>query len=195
MEVWGLRDLRSAGATTLLAPTEAVVVGATRMAAGVHTTATEGVGARQRGVTPNVLFADTHVLSALDACEVAHLRFCERVRHMPAAASPAPVQAVPAANLAPDLMGTAVRGSVTSGHPWRRCVETLEPHLADTRAAAVAADAPPRLPNAVITKALRSATCARRATAGATEALDKALSSRGRRLKRAYPSPMHLNPV
>ena len=46
---------------------------ATKMAAGMYTTAPEGPGARQRGVTPNVLFADTHVLSALDACGDAHL--------------------------------------------------------------------------------------------------------------------------
>ena len=116
MEVWGPRDPRSAAATALLAPIEAVLARATRMAAGVHTAATEGAGARQRGVTPNVLFADTHVLSALDASGVAHLRFCERTRHMPAAARPALGLAVPA-NLAPDLMGAAVRGSVTSGHP------------------------------------------------------------------------------
>ena len=77
------------------------------MAAGVHTTATEGAGARQRGVTPNVLFADTHVPSALDACGVAHLRFCERTRHMPAAASAAPGLAVPPANLAPDFTGAS----------------------------------------------------------------------------------------
>ena len=145
--------------------------------------------ARQRDVTPNVLFADTHVLSALGACGIAHLRFCERTRHVPAAANPAPGLAVPPpANLAPDIMGAVVRGSMTSDHPWQRCIETLEPHLADARAAAAATDAPTRLINAVITAAVCSAACARRATAGATEPLNAALSSRGRRLKRAYPA-------
>ena len=160
----------------------------------LHTKATEGAGVRQRGVTPNVLFADTHVLSALHACGVAHLRFCERTWHMPATASPAPGLAMPAENLAPDLLWVAVRGSMTIGHPWRY-VKTLEPHLADARAAAAAADAPPRLPDAVITTAVRSAACARGATAGATEPLDKVLSSRGRRLERTYQSPTHLTLV
>ena len=119
------------------------------------------------------------------------MRFCKRTRHIPAAADPAPGLPVPPANLAPDVMGAAVRESMTSGHPWRRCIETLEPHLADARAAPAAADAPPRPPDAVITTALRSAACVRRAT----KPLNTALSSRGRRLKRAYKKSTHLNPV
>ena len=109
------------------------------MAAGVYTTVTEGAGARQRGVTPNVLFADTYVLSALDACNcgVAQLRFCERTctRHVPATANPAPGRALPPANLAPDIRKAAVRDSMTTwgggaskrwSRTWRMPVKRLQ---------------------------------------------------------------------
>ena len=48
MEVWGPRAPRITAAITLLAPSEAVLACITRMAAGVHITATEGAGDRQR---------------------------------------------------------------------------------------------------------------------------------------------------
>ena len=55
----------------LLAPIENVLQRAVKTAVGVHATATESATSRQRGVTPNVLRADVHVLSAEDA---QHLR-------------------------------------------------------------------------------------------------------------------------
>ena len=195
MEVWGPSDPRSAAALRLLAPIEAVLQRAVKMAVGVHATATEGASTRQRGVTPNVLLADMHVLSASDACGVAHLRYHERTAVAPAARSGVREDGQIPANLAPDLMGAAVRASMADDNAWRRCVTGLQPDLAEARVETATAGAPRTLPNRAITAAVRASTCARKAREGATEPPPPTRSSRGRCLKRVYPAPEHLNPI
>ena len=83
---------------------------------GVHDPATEGASIRQRGVTPNVLLADLHVLSASNECGVALLRCHERTIAIVApAARPGGRGNEPLPeNLAPDLMGAAVRASMAA---------------------------------------------------------------------------------
>jgi len=195
MEVWGPGDIRGPAATKLLKPIDDVLLRATKMAAGVHATATEGAGLRQRGVTAHVLFADMHILQAVDACGVAHVRYNERTRAAAAQTATLAQSVAPSAYQAPDLMGAAVRASLLPHNAWRSCVDALEPVLSESRAALSAAGAPPRLPNCAIGSAVRSARCAERAALGATEPPPPTVSSRGRRVKRAHPGPDHLNPI
>ena len=104
---------------------ETVLQCAVKMAVGVHATSTESATSIQRGVTPNVLRADVHVLSAEDAYGVAHLRYHERTCSVQAAPPLAQNGNPLPANLAPDLMGAAVRSSMDPDSAWRRCVDAM----------------------------------------------------------------------
>ena len=133
-----------------------------------------------------MLLADMHVLSASHVCGVAHLRYHERTAVTPAARSGMREDGQLPAKLAPDLMGTAVRASMTADNARRRCVTGLQPNLAEARAEAATAGAARRRPNGAITAAVRASICARNARKGATEPPPQARSSRGRCLKRIY---------
>ena len=134
----------------------------------------------QRGVTPNVLLADMHVLSASDVCGVAHLRYHERTAVAPGTRSGVRQDGQLPANLAPDLMAAALRASMAVDNAWRRCLTGLQPDLAAAHAEIATAGAPRRLPHRAITASVRASTCARKAREGATEPPAPGRSSRGR---------------
>ena len=124
MEVWGPGDPRAASAVRLLAPIENVLQRALKMAVGVHATAMERATSRQRGVTPHVLRADVHVLSAEDACGVAHLRYHERTCSVQAAPPLAQGGNPLPANLAPSWVrqfGAPWRRTTRGGGVWMQC--------------------------------------------------------------------------
>ena len=168
----------------LLVSVETVLQRAAKMAVGMHATATEGAITRQRDVTPNVLLAGMHVLSAIRVWGAAHLRYHECTAVAPPTRSGVRGDGQLPADLAPDLVGAAVRASMAVDNAWQRRVPGLQPDLAEARAEAATAGARRRLPNRAITVVAKTCTTARKGREGATEPPPPARSSRGRCLKK-----------
>ena len=195
MEVWAPEY--GGGRDTMLAPLDAAVMTAGRLACGLRGTPTQRGWERRRGVCPQVLQADMRLLQASLSIDLAHARYDSRAlanerRVVGMVEARAGVEAVPPLPVAqaPDCLGAQIRAALPHADAWRTRVRRLQP--SDQLEQRTAGTTSPAGGYAAAAQALAAGR--RRREAAAAPLLPEATRS-GRGCKRVREPDPHYNPV
>jgi Reverse transcriptase (RNA-dependent DNA polymerase) len=158
-----------------LAHFDALLLHACRLACGIRPLLDEPAWQRNACVSADVLLSTCKIIGADSACDLAHLRYSERLRVAPSL--PAHADTL--------FFRAAARDALQPDHPWRLRVDRLAALLPEPLNACC-------VPNASLTAILRDSVSDSRRKRAAAAFPPANVSSRSRR---RAPAPQHINPL